>query len=134
MRYQFTEDLVTGNKLIDAEHQTLIKAADDLMVSISGGKGKDAVIKTVKFLSDYTKTHFRHEEELQEKCQLPDMAIHKAWHRSFEKELQEVAAKLADKGPTSLIVIELTRKMSALLNHIRTKDQELAEYIAKTAK
>lgn len=131
MRYQFTEDLVTGNKLIDDEHKTLIKTADDVMVSITNGQGKEALNKAIKFLSDYTKTHFKHEEQLQEKCQYPEIQAHKAWHRNFEKELQEVAVKISTQGASSVMVIELTRRISALLNHIRTKDKALAEYIAK---
>lgn len=131
MRYQFTEDLITGNRLIDDEHKKLIKTADDIMVNITKGQGKESLDKAVKFLSDYTKTHFKHEEQLQEQCKFPDIQTHKAWHRNFEKELQLVAEKITKQGTSSVIVIELTRKFSALLNHIRTKDKALAEYIAK---
>jgi len=129
MRYQFTEDLVTGNSIIDSEHKTLIKAADDVMQDISNGKGKDSVQKTVLFLSEYTVTHFKHEEELQEQSQYPDIIAHKAWHKKFISDLKETAEKLLKDGATSLIVIELTRRISFLLNHIRTEDKKLANHI-----
>ena len=131
MRYQFTEDLVTGNSLIDSEHRTLIKAADDAMVNISQGKGKESIEKTIKFLADYTKTHFKHEEELQEKSKYPDIVAHKEWHRSFVRELEETAKNITSDGASSVMVIELTRRISALLNHIRTQDKRIALHVAQ---
>lgn len=133
MRYQFTNDLLTGNNTIDSEHKTLIKAADDAMQSISAGHGQEDLKKNINFLANYTVTHFKHEEELQAQSKYPDIIAHKAWHKSFVSGLTETANKIVKDGSSSIIVIELTKKISALINHIKTEDRKLATHI-KNAK
>lgn len=129
MRYHFTEDLITGNDIIDSEHKTLIKAADDVIQRIATGEGKESVEKTILFLSDYTVTHFAHEEVLQAESKYPDIVAHKEWHKTFVKNLQETASNIIKDGATSLMVIELTKRISVLLNHIRTEDKKIANHI-----
>ena len=131
MRYEFSDDLRTGNTIIDTEHKTLIQAADDAMQDISNGKGKESIQKTTTFLSEYTKTHFAHEEELQEKSKYPDIVAHKVWHKQFVATLSDTAAKISRDGISSLSVIELTRSIGALITHIKTEDKKLANHIAK---
>ena len=43
MRYEVTQDLVTGNALIDSEHRQLFAAVNDLMDACSQGKGRDQI-------------------------------------------------------------------------------------------
>lgn len=129
MRYQFTNDLLTGNSIIDSEHKTLIKAADDAMQSVSAGQGQENLKKNVNFLADYTVTHFKHEEELQTTSKYPDIVAHKAWHKTFVNDLNGIARKIVKDGPSSVMVIELTGKISALINHIKTEDKKLANHI-----
>ncbi len=132
MRYQFTADLETGNTTIDSEHKQLIEAVDNVMQNISAGKGKEQLNSTVDFLNDYTKKHFSHEEELQAQSKFPTMATHKVWHTSFITKLKTVSEKLKKEGENSLIVIELTQVISSLINHIKTEDKKLADFL-KTA-
>ncbi len=129
MRYEFTKDLETGNSTIDGEHKLLIKAVDDVMQNVSAGKGKEQLTSTVDFLNDYTKKHFAHEEELQAQSKFPTMATHKVWHTSFISKLKTVSDKLTKDGENSLIVIELTQVISSLINHIKTEDKKLADFL-----
>ena len=43
MAFKWTDDLATGNAIIDGEHQKLIKAADDLVEACSQGKGRQVI-------------------------------------------------------------------------------------------
>lgn len=129
MRYQFTDDFITGNQTIDSEHKILIKAADDIMQHIASGQGQDNLKKSITFLTDYTNTHFKHEEVLQEQSKYPRIIEHKAWHKKFVNELGKISEQIIKNGPSSLLVIELTQKISALINHIKTEDKQLANHI-----
>ena len=133
MHYQFTEDLVTGNPLIDSEHKTFIQAANNVMDNLSDGTDSAAIMGTIQFLSNYAKTHFKHEEELQKKTGYPDIVAHKKWHRNFETEIETIAKDITTNGISSAAVVELTRKMSILLNHIRTQDKKIALHISKSS-
>lgn len=129
MRYQWSEDLATGNQQIDSEHKTLIKAADELVLAISSGQGQAELDKALYFLTDYTKKHFGNEETLQDKTKYPDVINHKSWHKNFINDLAMSVAEFTTKGASSLLVIDLNKKVSNLINHIRTEDKKLATHI-----
>ena len=125
----WTKDLETGNTQIDSEHKQLIKAADDLIQACGKGKGRDEISKAVDFLSNYTKTHFAHEELLQVKYKLPEYETHKAWHKAYVKDIEELAAKLKAEGATIAMVSAVNAKIGVLLTHIKTMDVNLAKHI-----
>ncbi len=129
MRYEFTEDLFTGNSMIDTEHKKLLKAVDDLMQHISSGHGKDQVDSAVNFLLSYTKEHFKHEEDLQKQNSYPEYEKHLAWHKKYIDTLSGLQQKLVGNGASSLMVVELTGAVSDLVKHIKTFDKKLADYL-----
>jgi hypothetical protein len=54
MRYIWDGSLITGNKMIDEQHQNLFKAINDLLKTCEEGKGKDELKTSLDFLTDYT--------------------------------------------------------------------------------
>ena len=129
MAFKWTSDLATGNATIDGEHQKLIKAADDLVEACSQGKGRQVINDAVEFLVNYTKTHFTHEESLQQQYKFPAYQAHRAWHQGYIKKIEDVAAKLKAEGPTIAIVAEVNNRVSELITHIKTMDLKLAQHI-----
>ena len=133
MAFIWTKDLETGNIQIDNEHKQLVKAADDLVTACSQGKGRQEIGNAVEFLSNYTKTHFAHEEDLQLKNKYPDYSVHKNWHLAFLKEFESVAAKLKAEGANIAIVAEVNAKVGQLIAHIKTFDLKLAQFIQSSS-
>ena len=62
MRYELTQDLLTGNQLIDSEHRQLFDAINALMDACAQGAGRTKINETVQFLNSYVSKHFRDEE------------------------------------------------------------------------
>ena len=62
MRAEFTDDLITGNELIDSQHEELIGRINKLLDSCEAGEGKISAIKMLDYLAKYTDTHFGDEE------------------------------------------------------------------------
>ena len=58
MRAEFTDDLITGNELIDSQHEELIGRINKLLDSCEAGEGKISAIKMLDYLAKYTDTHF----------------------------------------------------------------------------
>ena len=54
MYAEFTENLVTGNEMIDSQHKELISKINALLESCEKNTDKVVAIKTLDFLSDYT--------------------------------------------------------------------------------
>ena len=53
MRYELTQDLLTGNQLIDSEHRQLFDAINALMDACAQGAGRTKINETVQFLNSY---------------------------------------------------------------------------------
>lgn len=133
MAFTWTKDLETGNIQIDNEHKQLVKAADELVSACLLGKGRQEIGNSIEFLSNYTKTHFAHEEELQVKYKFPEYSAHKSWHQGFIKDIENITAKLKAEGANIAVVAEVNLKVTQLITHIRTLDLKLAQFIQSSS-
>lgn len=130
MRAEFDDTLVTGNEMIDAQHQELIQKINNLLDSCELGKEKLAAIKMLDYLADYTDFHFGEEEKLQESIEYPGIEKHKAEHEKLRKVVQELHEMLEEEeGPTDAFVQQVEKNVVLwLYNHIKGFDRSVAEY------
>lgn len=129
MRYELTKDLETGNALIDKEHRELLKAVNDLLDACGKGEGRSSVQKTGAFLSNYVKTHFTHEEQLQQKNGYPGYTAHKAFHEKYKKDLNDVVSKIPPSGAEMKDLAALNNQIGVLVTHIRFEDKKLGKFL-----
>ena len=125
------KNLLTGNELIDSEHQELIDRINKLVENCENGKEKTTAVKTLDFLMDYTEFHFRDEEKLQEEAGYPEIENHKQQHAAFEKAVAELKEMLdEEEGPTEAFVAAVNKNITEwFLNHIQVWDKKVAEYV-----
>lgn len=129
MKYELTDDLLTGNALIDSEHRELFAAVNNLIDACAQGKGRDQIQKTVQFLGDYVAKHFRDEEGLQTKSNYPGYPAHKQFHDGYRRKLAETTQVLTREGPSVKALGDLNGVVAILVSHIRTEDKRLARHI-----
>ena len=67
MNITFDDNLITGNKTIDSQHQELIDRIRQFVAACESGDSKIKAIKMLDYLDEYTNFHFQEEEELQKK-------------------------------------------------------------------
>ena len=130
MTFTWTDDLATGNALIDSEHKELIRMISELMDACSKGKGRDQIMKSVSFLEQYTLKHFADEENLQRKSNYPDMQNHLRYHAEFRAAMQDIAHRLRTSGPSVQLLGEINMKVAVwFTGHIRTQDTRVAAHL-----
>ena len=129
MKYELTDDLLTGNALIDSEHRELFAAVNNLIDACAQGKGRDQIQKTVQFLGDYVAKHFRDEEGLQTKSNYPGYPAHKQFHDGYRRKLAETTQVLTREGPSVKALSDLNGVVAIMVSHIRTEDKRLARHI-----
>ena len=130
MRYEFTKELETGNRIIDNEHRELLNAVNALLEACSEGKGRAKMSETVKFLNDYVERHFTHEEQLQKQSGYPGYEAHHAFHEKYKQILWEITAGMS--GDASIAdLAKLNGHVSLLVSHIRTEDKKLGAFLNK---
>ena len=114
MNITFDDNLITGNKTIDSQHQELIDRIRQFVAACESGDSKIKAIKMLDYLDEYTNFHFQEEEELQKKVSYPEFSGHHAKHEEFKTSIQEqVKCNVVDW----------------LFQHIKTFDRSVAEYI-----
>lgn len=129
MKYELTQDLLTGNAQIDAQHRQLLETVNCLMDACAKGKGRDQIQSTVSFLSDYVVKHFQDEERLQLQSNYPGYAGHKQFHDGYRQQLAAHAQVLLQEGPTVKALGNLNQAVAILITHIRTEDKRVAQHL-----
>lgn len=128
--FAWSKSLETGNEQIDAEHKQLLQAVNRLLEACATGKGGDELAGTIDFLTEYTMTHFSHEEGLQLRYGYPDYPNHKKFHETFIKVVENLSTRLKAEGATPQLITEMNKQLAGwLLNHIKTEDARVAKYI-----
>ena len=69
MNITFDDNLITGNKTIDSQHQELIDRIRQFVAACESGDSKIKAIKMLDYLDEYTNFHFQ--EGTSEKGILP---------------------------------------------------------------
>ena len=131
MNITFDDNLITGNKTIDSQHQELIDRIRQFVAACESGDSKIKAIKMLDYLDEYTNFHFQEEEELQKMVSYPELAAHHAKHEEFKKSIQELYDYLNEnEGPDDQFIEQVKRNVvDWLFQHIKTFDRSVAEYI-----
>ena len=131
MNITFDDNLITGNKTIDFQHQELIDRIRQFVAACESGDSKIKAIKMLDYLDEYTNFHFQEEEELQKKVSYPELSGHHAKHEEFKTSIQELYDYLDEnEGPDDQFIEQVKHNVvDWLFQHIKTFDRSVAEYI-----
>ena len=112
-----------GVPVIDGEHRRLVELMDIFADAINAGKAEDVVIETLNALIVYTKTHFRHEEQMLKKARSNAFLKQKCLHVDLEKRLHAIEEMLPDQ-PRADIKTALEKWIfEGILPHFVNEDQ-----------
>lgn len=116
-----------GIEKIDQQHKKLVHQVSVLQAALLSESINKEVGEAIKFLVDYTKTHFADEEELMREIDFPEFEKHKKMHGKLIKEVIDVllGLKKGKRVNTYDLVDFLTEW---LLNHIKYEDKKIGIY------
>ena len=126
----WSEKLVTGNAIIDAQHKTIFNTTSDLIEAHINGESKEMIGRMLDFLANYTVDHFGYEEKLMREYSYPKYRYHKKFHDDFKLTVEELINNYQINGASD----ELSKTLSGvvirwLINHISREDSKIAKYI-----
>lgn len=130
MYAEFSNNLVTGNEMIDAHHKELIDRINKLLDSCEQSNEKAVAVRTLDYLSEYTDFHFSAEEQLQREIDYPGFAKHKEQHDAFKQTIKELEEMLEEEeGPSQAFVEKVQENVIKwFYTHIEGFDRSVAEY------
>lgn len=125
----WSDDLKTGIKSIDEEHQILIGLASDLYEAITNGHGQDAIQKTMQGLVLYISTHFEHEEEFMFTTNYPYYKEHIKEHEDLRTQVMRLELGI-HKGCNENLANEIfTFLKSWIRGHVRYCDNKYVTHL-----
>ena len=130
MYAEFTDDLITGNEMIDSQHRELISRINDLLVSCENRSNQSGAARLLNYLADYTDFHFKEEEAFQKEIGYPGLKEHLEKHEELRRTVQELHDMLTDEeGPSDAFVSKVAENVRDwLYYHIKSFDRSVAEY------
>jgi hemerythrin-like metal-binding protein len=113
-------------KEIDDQHKRLVELINALYESMKQRKSHQVILNVITELLEYTKTHFRDEENIMRQANYKDFLSHKAQHDSFVRKVTEFqnAAK-QNKASVSFEIVKYLKDW--LLSHIMVSDKKFAQ-------
>ena len=124
-QFAWTDDLVTGNDLIDNDHRKLISMVNALFDSMAKGQANDIMSKVLNNLIIYTKEHFGREEAEMKRIKYAAEISHRSEHAKLIKQVLDLKTTM-DRGEKINVVTVSTFLSDWLRNHILTVDKKLA--------
>ena len=110
------ECYATGIERFDQEHQELVASVNRLYEAIRGKTTQDELPAIIEELTNYTLSHFAHEEELMAEYQYPNFEAHLQEHLALRDRIAEFQKGAEDPHQMALQLFTFLREW--LLHHI----------------
>ncbi|MDY6053326.1 MAG: hemerythrin family protein [Anaerovibrio sp.] len=131
MKYEFTDEYLTGIELIDTEHAHLFELANkayDLLTDQFALDKYDRIAALLEELREYTKTHFAHEEECMESINFRHIWSEKHQHITFVNRLESIDLKAMDENQQEHLMEIIEFLALWLQGHIKGADKRIGTY------
>ncbi|HHV60571.1 MAG TPA: hemerythrin family protein [Clostridiaceae bacterium] len=130
MSIAWTPNLSVGVERIDDQHKTWFEKANELFEAGRQQRAKEYIETLLNFLDEYTKQHFKDEENYMEEIRYPGLEAQKNAHASFVNDLAELKSDYAKSGGNILVILNANKMViDWLVNHIRTMDKKIGDYV-----
>jgi hemerythrin-like metal-binding protein len=113
---------------IDTEHQVWFALINGVHQAVINGKGKDILRTALAETTQYTFSHFAHEEELMDEIDYPEREEHILSHRVLSRRTREFTDRL-EKGQSAPILEYLVFLSDWVKLHTTTIDRKLGSYV-----
>ncbi len=131
MAILWNPSLVVGVDRIDNQHKSLIDHANKLFEAGMNGKSREVISDLLKFLDDYTKTHFRDEEVYMTSIRYPELETQKRYHAAFVKSLANLKSEYEKSGGNLTVIINANKLVvDWLTQHISVEDKKIGKFAA----
>jgi hemerythrin len=123
---------------MDTQHARWIQLITEFSAASSGRLHEPtafiAASSALERLVDYTKDHFRSEEEFLRKHEYPDLVAHQKQHHELERTVLNMTADIRERRSNHTPVKLNFLATQWLLDHIQREDAKYAQYILRLAK
>jgi hemerythrin len=124
---EWSAALSVGDDHLDRQHQSLFRAAADLVMSLESRGNSPHSARALAFLRRYSVRHFVSEETILERVAYPGREAHRGVHTYITRQILELEARYSQGAKAPLD--EVQPILQGLLDHIVVADQDFAPYL-----
>jgi hemerythrin-like metal-binding protein len=130
MLIEWSDELSVGIDEIDEDHKHLVAIVNNFHEVFRNDASKDATLKALSEIADYTTWHFEHEEKLMYKHKFPRLTQHQHQHATLLKDLGILIADFENgRADISQATMDFLREW--LLVHLQNEDYELGIWVRR---
>lgn len=124
---EWTIEMELGIEVIDEQHKKLVDYINEL--GEQSCLDTENILRLLDALVEYTRTHFKKEEQLQEDAKFIGIAAHKSNHEIFENQIN-IFRRRAERGEH--ICAQLVEMLKTwLCMHIMIEDKRYVDCVKK---
>ncbi len=124
---EWGEHLSVGVKVFDQEHKELINLVNTLNQALKAGSAKKTMEDILQSLVNYTKIHFKHEEDYMLLYDYPEYQKHKQEHEALTNQVMDFLNRYqAGKATFSLELMNFLKDW--LTKHILGSDKKYKDF------
>lgn len=120
---QWKDEFSVGVDAFDQDHKILFDLVNQFELSQTTGKSNEHVAAVLDTLVDYTKTHFKREEDMMVKYDYSGLAEHRHAHDRLAKQVEDFC-KLYESGDHSIANDLIAFMNNWLQIHILEEDMD----------
>jgi hemerythrin len=124
----WNQQLSVGVASIDDQHKNLVTLLNQLHDGMIAGKGKEVLGDVLKGLAEYTRTHFKFEEDIFARTGYLDAVAHKKEHTELLQSVIEIQKKYNVSGPSVLTIQVMNFLKDWLTKHIQGTDMRYSKH------
>lgn len=125
---EFAEEYRTGIAFVDEEHQELFRItarADQYLQNDFTYDAYDEIIGILQELKEYSKRHFKNEEDYMERIHYKGLAVQQRAHESFIDRIGSIDMDAIDGDPKVYLESLIEFLLGWLINHILYTDKKI---------
>jgi hemerythrin len=130
MGIEWLDDLATGIEHIDEQHRGIFSRFAEFKTACDEGRAQEDIVKLLLFLEDYTRDHFRDEEEALQEAGYSKISVQQEAHKMFLNEIADLKRKIGEDGPAMQEILEMKRLLIRwLIQHIKHLDMAYVDLL-----
>ena len=113
---------------MDDQHGVIMDAMNELRLAVVRGSGREHVSELLNRLIEFTRMHFKCEEQLMERSEFPGLADHCAQHQSMLARLLHAARRMQYGEGVPLRAL-LCALRDGYIHHIEGLDRQYGSWL-----
>ncbi len=133
---EFNDEMTLNIREIDEQHKKWIAIHNRLHDVLTTGSSKDVektAVETLQDMMEYSRIHFKFEEEYMHTIGYPGLIEHRRIHKDFDNRIYREYRQMLD-GEIVLNSAIMKMIKTWLEEHIMQEDKKIAHYLETTVK